>query len=203
MCRLSKLELWLKDNSITSETIGSKFAKDEDKSNIIFTLLQDSLSPLKCSFTKCFSSKSSEFNPLTLRFRTKENYCLRHRLSNNYFCNFLWLSTFVLACMRYFKSNKTLDANDDNTSVNKMKNRYFRSNTKVKVSFEDQGSIVDQLNTTCVACMAEDENLSEFSKSNEQLYNEQPIVMYKYHIGMCSIVFLALVIVLLITDLKK
>jgi hypothetical protein len=105
--------------------------------------------------------------------------------------------------MSYFKSNKTLDANDDNTSVNKMKNRYFRSNTKIKVSFEDQGSIVDQLNTTCVACMAEDENLSEFSKSNEQLYNEQPIVMYKYHIGMCSIVFLALVIVLLITDLKK
>jgi hypothetical protein len=106
--------------------------------------------------------------------------------------------------MCLFKSNKTLDAHDDNTSVNKMKSRYLRSSTKGKVSLVDeQGSIVDQLNTTCVACMAEDENLSEFSKSNEQLYNEQPIIMYKYHIGMCSIVFLALASVLFIADLKK
>lgn len=56
---MSKLELWLNDNSINYEnSANSKFAKDEsninDKKNIIFTLLEDSLSPLKFSFKKCF-----------------------------------------------------------------------------------------------------------------------------------------------------
>ena len=200
---MSKLDLWLKDNSIASETIGTKFSNDDDKSKLIFTLLQDSLSPLKCSFTKCFSSENSEFNPWTLRFKSKENYCGRHRLSKNYFCSCRWFSGILEMCLPLFKSNKTLDLTDDNTSVTKMKNRYFRTSTKTKISLDDQGSIVDQLNTTCVACMAEDENLSEFSKSTEQLYNRQPMIMYKYHIGMCSLVFLALVVVLLISNLKK
>lgn len=53
--KLSKLELWLNDNSVTHELSGSNTKTQNDKgaiddqSNIIFTLLEDSLSPLKCS----------------------------------------------------------------------------------------------------------------------------------------------------------
>ena len=54
-----KLELWLNDNSVNHELSGAnaKIQNDKgaDQSNIIFTLLEDSLSPLKCSInSNCF-----------------------------------------------------------------------------------------------------------------------------------------------------
>ena len=63
--KLSKLELWLKDDSLFDSKAARKFSspndsepskKDREQSEIIFSLLEDSLSPLKCSLnSKCFT----------------------------------------------------------------------------------------------------------------------------------------------------
>jgi hypothetical protein len=61
----------------------------------------------------------------------------------------------------------------------------------------------------CVYCIADSnktatiEEFSEFMVDRERLYNEQPYVMFKYHITMCLVIFLAIASVLFITDLNK
>ena len=74
------------------------------------------------------------------------------------------------------------------------KNNNDASNHK---NLDDQG---DDLNLSCVACLAEN---TKVALSIENLYNQQPSKMFKYHVGMCSLIFLSLTSVLLICDLKK
>lgn len=49
--RYSKLDLWLKDNTTNNKNMNDN---KSDQANITFSLLEDSLLPLKCSFSsKC------------------------------------------------------------------------------------------------------------------------------------------------------
>ena len=59
----------------------------------------------------------------------------------------------------------------------------------------------------CIYCMTENKNsIDEFGgllTSRERLYNQQPYLMFKYHIFMCFLIFITVAVVLLITDLRK
>ncbi len=174
-------------------------------------MLEESLSPLKFSFNFLFTNnknKNTEFNPITLRFKSKEVYCKRHKDSREscvtkpfrYFLNLLPFSNNLLrttATLRTKKSNKTKDldttssstdinnnlqdtsvAGGDQHSVSRFKNRIKK--VQANASLDDQ-SIMDELNSTCVMCLAEDSSIgNDLLLSCEKIYSSQPAMMFKY-----------------------
>ena len=77
--KLSKLEMWLKDDSFEKTRRGTKCGDDVDTSNIIYSLLEDSLSQLKCSLPlKCFDKYNNTSSSTQAYFFIFQNECLQH-----------------------------------------------------------------------------------------------------------------------------
>lgn len=90
---------------------------------------------------------------------------------------------------------------DINNATTRIKNRIKEANTNT--IYDDQ-SIMDELNSTCVLCLAEDRSINHnLFLPIEKVYNSQPSMMFKYHIGMCFLIFLSISLVIFISDLKK
>lgn len=147
---------------------------------------------------------------MTLKFKSKDNYCSRHERSKRFFLNCLPKSNSFLRIFSKSSEKNNLTQSTsagsfqaDNHPSNRIKNRVVHHSDNKKSSLLDDQSMIDELNSTCVACLAEDNNFSEYALSREQMYNRQPSVMFKYHIGMCSLVFLAISAVLFVADLQK
>jgi hypothetical protein len=180
--KLSKLQKWLKDDD--KGRIGSKNSDStNEKINIIQSLLEDTLSQLKCTlkldcFTGIGHESGSDLNPVTLKFKSNEYYCERHRRKKRKgFINLL----------RCFKTNDVGSSHLDHSS-------------------NEQASNVNQ--QECIKCNnCKEKNAGDFNEfafiDREKLYNQQPSQFYCYNIGMCSVIFLAIVTVLLIVDLDK
>jgi hypothetical protein len=184
--KLSKLQQWLKDDD--KGRIGSKNSDStNEKINIIQSLLEDTLSQLKCTLKfDCLSGiggeSGSDLNPVTLKFKSNEYYCERHRKRRN---------KGLINLLRYFK------ANNDVASLNH-DHSYSNAN--------EPSSNVNQ--QECILCNSgKEKNAGDFSEfaflNREKLYNKQPSQFYFYNIGMCLVIFLAMMSVLLIVDLDK
>jgi hypothetical protein len=155
-------------------------------------------------------------------------YCKRHKDSREscltkpfrYFLNLLPFNNLLrtTATLRTKKSNKTKDLDTtsntdinnnlqdtsgagDQHSVSRFKNRIKK--VQANASLDDQ-SIMDELNSTCVMCLAEDSSIgNDLLLSCEKIYSSQPAMMFKYHIGMCFFIFISISLVLFISELKK
>lgn len=183
---------------------------EQDQANITFSLLEDSLTPLKCSFSsKCLfeSYKNSEFNPLTLKFKSKPvNTCHRHRYLRNPF--FRCLPRSLRSCLiskeRIGKYSMRSSTSDNKTE--KLKRQLISSTSENQVATIAMGhrGIIDDtpLSANCVGCMKENKGFSSFNSSREQLYNSQPSLMFKYHVGMAAIVFSSLATVIFMSELE-
>lgn len=161
----------------------------------------------KTFFLSISSYKNSEFNPVTLKFKSKQvNYCDNHRLLKNKL--FRCLPGFIQSCLqsnpdetsdkfKYSKNNKEIKAL-------KMKDQLIQSNENqaANIAIDNRG-IIDDLSSNCPACMKENKGFSTFNSSREKLYNSQPSLVFKYHIGMSSLMFLALATVILVSELTK
>lgn len=64
-------------------------------------------------------------------------------------------------------------------------------------------AIDDLGQTNCMQCMAEDNSLNQMAITREQLYNQQSSPQFKFYILMCSLIFVSIMTVLLISDLEK
>lgn len=124
-----------------------------------------------------------------MKFKTRSNYCLRHKPVNK----FLSFINYFTKCCKPKEVERDVPIS--------AKRRLISTDSRTTACFED--NIIDNLNTTCIKCMAEDANLSRFASTIEQQYNAQPSPMFKYHISMCFLIFLSIMIVLFISDLKK
>jgi hypothetical protein len=122
-------------------------------------------------------SKNDELNPITLKFKTKMNYCSRHFPSQKRVRVFPFISSFL------------------NQHLNSPVHRGLKSNESILLD--------DNLNGTCLDCLKEDPNLAKFSETREQKYNSQLVPMYKYHIVMCFLIFLAITVTFGILGLLK
>lgn len=140
---------------------------------------------------------------MTLKF--KSSYCPRHmRNKKSFFSNFFSKSSPLFRlCSPFFKINKSLliPTSEETSKLD----GYGTNNSKLKnrKGMIDDQSMMDDLNTTCPTCLSEESSFREFSKTREQLYNEQPCLMFKYHIGMCSVIFMSVATILFISDLNK
>lgn len=145
---------------------------------------------------------NSEFNPATLKFRNVEKSCPRHRkkpsflLSNNKFLGifpkpkFMFNSSFSSSSASYHRkgtnASSNLIANGGESSANLKAN------------------LIDDLNqANCVQCMAEDNSYNHAGLTREQLFNQQAAPFFKYFVLMSCLIFVSIMAVLLISDLKK
>ena len=149
------------------------------------------------------TTENSEFNLATLKF--KSFYCPRHEKSKSWlpscFANFF--KQKAIATSDLGGSSRKANLNDASYNKVQQKVRLFRSNDNKHPVIDDE-NIMDDLNTsTCVACIAEDNNFNKFYISREKLYNKQQSPLFKYHIGMCSLIFFSLATVLFVSDLVK
>lgn len=131
---------------------------------------------------------------MTLKFKAKDTYCDRHKISlkklnKNIFSRFLP------------KSNSTIDLK--NNLVESQLNGAQTNRHHHQKSLNDDQNNLDDINSTCIACLAENNKFGQIALTTEQLYNQQPTLMFKYYIGMCFLVFISIAAVLLISDLKK
>jgi class 3 adenylate cyclase len=172
--RQSKLEHWLngsKSNGSFSNLGLNKQLKPE-RTSVIYSLLEDSLTPLKCSFNfKCFKQNNDDFNRLTLKFNSKNLNCDRHHESER-----------RKSCL----------------SMTKVKNRL--SEIEIKRLSHDSMSLMKNFDASCIECIAETSNLDKSQLTYEYRYNEQPSIFFKYHIGMCFLIYLAISLVILILE---
>lgn len=184
---------------------------EQDQANITFSLLEDSLTPLKCSFSsKCLSEsyKNSEFNPLTLKFKPKPvNTCHRHRyLRNSLFrCLPRSLQSCLTSKEHFGKYSMRSSTGESNNKTEKLKRQLISSteNQVATIAMGHRGIIDDSpLSANCVGCMKENKGFSSFNSSREQLYNSQPSLMFKYHVGMAAIVFCSLATVIFMSELE-
>ncbi len=115
-----------------------------------------------------FSSlnENEELNPITLKFKTKLNYCSRH-----------------------------LPKQQKLPFISKLFNRNI-NNPHNHDSKTDENILVGNLNGTCLSCLQENSNLAKYSETRERKYNNQLMPLYKYHIIMCLTIFLAIAFVL-------
>ena len=92
----------------------------------------------------------------------------------------------------------------DHLKAEKMKHQLISSNENqaATIAMSNRG-IIDDLSSNCAACMKENKGFSSFSSSREKMYNNQPSLMFKYHIGMCSLVFISLASVIFVAELEK
>ena len=142
---------------------------------------------------------------MTLKFKTKKNHCQIHKSSDNFFLNCLpkSLSSLIRPKSMNFKRNSTHISQNDESFLTRLKNHVLNSeNPRSSATIDDQ-SLIEDLNSTCVKCMAEDKHLVFNVKSREDLYKTQPSSMFEYHIGMCFLIFISILAVLIISDLKK
>ncbi len=128
--------------------------------------------------------RNSEWNPFTLQF--KSHYCAKHKHpKRNMLRNFLCLKS----------SNNSLSASNRQLTV---------TTVTTRASHQYETSINDELTETCSTCMSESANFDEsLLMSKEKSYTDQPSPLFKYHIFMCFLIFLSIVIVLFINDVKK
>ena len=157
----------------------------------------------RSSFTN--PSEKSEFSLFTLKFESF--YCPRHEKSKRLLPG--WISSI------FSKQKSLASASDVNGSSRKPSENeasYNKGQQKVhlyrpgdaKHPVIDDENIMDDLTTsTCVDCIAEDSNFNKFYISREKLYNKQQSPLFKYHIGMCSLIFFSLATVLFVSDLVK
>ena len=138
-------------------------------------------------FKKKKTRKNEDCHPLTLKYNSRSNYCSRHKPTKH----FGWLNLF---------SKKPAPGHKKCFSM-KTKKRFIENDKRGISSMNDD--MIDNLTTTCIKCMSEDPNLSKFSETLEQQYNKQTSPMFKYHLLMCSLLFLSIVLVLFISDFKK
>ncbi|RNA40559.1 adenylate cyclase type 2 [Brachionus plicatilis] len=190
--KYSKLELWLNDNAIDNNSSKIKLSHDgsTEQSNIILTLLEDTLSPLKCSFNSkclCRPNQNFEFNPVTLRFKT--NYCQRHRNTSK---------NRIFPCF----SRQSL-INTNSSSKNQIKNTTSYSNINGVNAARHSDHVIDDLNSACIACLAQNTKYRSIVKSIELIYSQQPLKDFKYFVAMCGLIFLSIALILFISDLKK
>jgi hypothetical protein len=166
------------------------------------------------------TNKYSEFNPVTLKFKSKSHYCALHKRSNNRILKFLGLqkshrrrqqaprlslasdppSVSMSAAASAITLNSPKQASVSTGA--QLKSRLLRADTRHNPLLDNE-NLIDDLNATCVKCMNQDHNFIKLGPSRERAYNEQPSPMFKYHIGMCSLIFAAILSVLLISDLRK
>ena len=184
--KLSKLQQWLKDDD--KGRIGSKNSDTtNEKMNIIQSLLEDTLSQLKCTLKlDCFSGvgreSGSDLNPVTLKFKSNEYYCERHRKRRK---------KGLMNFLRFFKTNNDVASSPHDHSY---------SNANEIASNSNQPE--------CILCNSgKEKNAGDFNEfsflDREKLYNKQPSQFYCYNILMCSVIFLAMTSVLFIVDLDK
>jgi len=157
------------------------------------------------------SYKNSEFNPVTLKFKAKQlNYCYRHRYLNNILFRCLPRSIQEL----YFQ-DEVITNDKDQSLQTKKKRRDIKTEKIKKQLISDMGenqsasiilgrqSILDDLRSNCSACFKEKKEFSSLKSSRERLYNSQPSLAFKFHIGMSMIVFVTLACVIFISELNK
>ena len=141
---------------------------------------------------------------MTLKFETKENFCQRHKKSVKSKQNKFW------SCFSRKKNTSNgFDAKrigiDSGSNLPKTDgtNRMMNSNRVQNSEQTDQNMVIDDLNSNCILCLAENNKFSQSHQTIEDLYNQQPVRMFKYYIGMCSLIFISIATVLLVSDLKK
>lgn len=125
---------------------------------------------------------------MTLRFKT--NYCQRHKNTSK---------NRILPCF----AKKSL-ISIQNGSKNQIKNTNSYSNINgINSGRHSDHNMVDDLNSACIACLAENTKNRSVLKSIELIYSQQPLNNFKYFIVMCGLIFLAMASILFILDLKK
>ncbi len=130
---------------------------------------------------------NEDFHPLTLKYNTQSTYCSTHKPKNNIFC------------FKLFSKKNT--ANIAKGFSIKTKKRLIQNEKCGIGTINDD--MIDNLNSTCIKCMSADPNFSKFAETIEHQFNQQPSPMFKYHLLMCSFLFVSIVVVLFISDLKK
>lgn len=100
-------------------------------------------------------------------------------------------------------SNNNLTKLEANSIGNSSKPKVKSAESKSNKIMDDQTLIDDMQQSSCSQCIAEDNSFHQFGVTREDLYNQQASPLFKYHIGMCSLIFMSITAVLLISDLKK
>ena len=135
------------------------------------------------------------------------NFCNRHRHLSNIF--FRCLPNSIRTCLTFSPdSNETKQTRQKsrNLKTAKLKDQLitYNSNQSASIAMDNNQGIIDvDLSSNCSACMKENKGFSSFNSSRERLYNSQPSLAFKYHVGMCMLVFITLAVVMLISELKK
>lgn len=92
------------------------------------------------------------------------------------------------------------------SKTEKLKRQLISSTSENQVATIAMGhrGILDDspLSANCVGCMKENKGFSTFNSSRERLYNSQPSLMFKYHVGMAAIVFSSLATVIFMSELE-
>lgn len=130
---------------------------------------------------------NEDFHPLTLKYNTQSTYCSTHKPKNNIFC------------FKLFSKKNT--SNIAKGFSIKTKKRLIQNEKCGIGTINDD--MIDNLNSTCIKCMSADPNFSKFAETIEHQFNKQPSPMFKYHLLMCSFLFVSIIVVLFISDLKK
>lgn len=194
---------------------------------------RDWLKNLKKKLKNCIEIKKSlnattEFNPATLKFRNLEKSCPRHKKptsasgansNNNRFFNIFSKPKFMLktsppsstastaggattASLSQYRKSGNASANllaNGGGGYDSVNNNNNKSPNKKVVD----DAIDDLGQTNCMQCMAEDNSLNQMAITREQLYNQQSSPQFKFYILMCSLIFVSIMTVLLISDLEK
>lgn len=124
---------------------------------------------------------------MTLRFKT--NYCPRHKSTSK---------NRIFPCF----SKKSLSQNGSKIQIKNTKS-YSNINGMSSARHSDQNMIIDDLNSACIACLAENTKHRSVVKSIELIYSQQPLNNFKYFIAMCGLIFFAMALILFILDLKR
>lgn len=157
------------------------------------------------------SYKNSEFNPVTLKFKIKQlNFCHRHRHLNNilFRClpnaiRALFIPDELSAADK--KQPKQIRQKRRDLKAEKLKDQLIagiNENQSASIAM-GRRSLVDDLRSNCSACLKENKEFSSLNSSRERLYNSQPSLAFKFHLGMCMVVFVTLACVIFISELKK
>lgn len=126
---------------------------------------------------------------MTLRFKT--NYCHRHKYTSK---------NRIFPC---FSKQSLINSQPGSKNQIKNTNSYSNINGLNAGRHSDQNMVIDDLNSTCIACLAENTKNRSVVKSIELIYSQQPLNNFKYFIVMCGLIFLSIALILFISDLKK
>lgn len=135
-----------------------------------------------------------------MKFKSKKlNYCMRHRFYKN----------SLFRCLPGKLQSLFLPKSDTKHSVSygtdvklhNLKEKLVKSKNEPPSVSLDKNEIIEQPN--CLVCRKENKGFYSQNSTREELYNSQPSLMFKYHVSMCSLVYIALCTVVFISEIQK